>query len=80
MFKDTTIPAKSKRRELIILIICFAAAFIMNVTGIILYQSPALELVTQLHIVLLISVVFYVAVAILRVLYFLLARLWLRKK
>ena len=80
MFKDTTIPAKSKRRELIILIVCLTTAFIMNLTGIIIYQSPAIELVTQLHIVLLIAVVLYLAVAILRVLYYLLARLWLRKK
>ena len=80
MFRDTTISAKSKQREVIILLLCFAVAFILNVTGIIFYKSPAREIFTQLHIVLLIAVILYLTVVILRVLYYLLSRLWLRRK
>ena len=52
MFKDTTITAAIKKRELIIFVVSFAAAYILNVIGIIQHKSPARELITQLHVVL----------------------------
>ncbi len=79
MFKDTTITATTKKRELIILLVCFAAATILNVIGIIKHESPAKELITQLHVVLIIMLLFYGIVILLRVLYFLVSRLWIRK-
>ena len=79
MFRDTTITATTKRRELIIFVVCFAAAYILNVIGIIQNSSPAKELITQLHVVLLVSLVLYGLVAIFRILYYLISRLWLRK-
>ena len=79
MFRDTTITAAMKRRELIIFGICFLGAYVMNVIGIIKNQSPARELITQLHVVLLVSLVFYGAVILLRILYYLVSRLWIRK-
>jgi len=69
-----------KKRELVIFLLCFAGAFILNVIGIIKHDAPARELVTQLHMVLLIALILYSAVAILRVLYFLVSRFWVRKK
>lgn len=69
-----------KKRELIIFLLCFAAAYILNIIGIIKHDAPARELVTQLHLVLLIALIFYGAVVILRVLYYLISRLWVRKK
>ncbi|MEN8227743.1 MAG: hypothetical protein ABFS38_06270 [Bacteroidota bacterium] len=79
MFRNTTITAANKKRELIIFLFCFAAAFILNVIGIIKQQSPVKELFTQLHVVLLVTLVFYGTIIMLRVLYALISRLWLRK-
>lgn len=79
MFRDTTFKAANKKRELIIFGACFAAALILNVVGIIKHQSPARELVTQLHVVLFLTLVFYGIVIILRVLYYMISRLWIRK-
>ena len=79
MFRDTTITATTKKRELIIFVVCFTAAYILNIIGIIQNSSPAKELITQLHVVLLVSLVIYGIVAIFRVLYYLISRLWIRK-
>jgi len=79
MFKDTTITAAIKKREVIIFVVSFAVAYILNVIGIIQHKSPAKELITQLHVVLLVALVIYGIVIILRVLYYLISRLWLRK-
>ena len=79
MFRNTTITAASKKRELIIFLVCFVAAYTLNVIGIIKQQSPAKELFTQLHVVLLVTLVFYGTIIILRVLYSLISRLWIRK-
>jgi len=79
MFKNTIITASTKKRELIIFLACFAIAFILNVVGIIKHQTPVKELITELHIVLLVSLVLFGATIILRVLYYLVSRLWVRK-
>jgi len=79
MFRDTTISAAVKKKELIIFLSCFAVAYILNVIGIIQHNSPAKELITQLHVVLLVSLVIYGIVVALRVLYHLMSRLWTRK-
>lgn len=78
--KDTIITAAMKKRELIIFLLCFALAYAMNIIGIIKYAAPARELITQLHLVLLIALILYGAVVILRLLYYLISRLWVRKK
>ena len=79
IFRDTTLRAVAKRRELYIFLACFTGSLILNVVGIIKYGSPARELVTQLHVVLLVSLFLYGIVILLRVLYYLVSRLWLRK-
>ena len=79
MLRDTTITAVQKKRELIIILVCFLAAYLLNVIGIIQHKSPAKELITQLHVVLLVAGVFYGTVILLRVLYYMISRLWLRK-
>lgn len=79
MFRDTTITATVKKRELIIFLVCFLAAYVLNVIGIIKNHTSARELFTQLHVVFLVSLIFYGAVVILRVLYYMVSRLWLRK-
>lgn len=79
MFKDTTISAASKRKEFFIFLSCFIGANILNIIGIIQNQSPARELFTSLHIVLLVALVLYGLTLVLRGLYHLLSRMWTRK-
>jgi hypothetical protein len=79
MFRDTMITAKVKRRELIIFGASFLMAFLLNVIGIIKHNTQVKELFTQIHIVLLVTLVIYGLVAILRVLYHLMAMMWNRK-
>ena len=78
MYRDTVITARQKRREVWILLACFAAAFIFNIAGIIKYNSPASELFSQLHIVLLLAVFFYFLIAVLRGIYIAFRWLYLR--
>jgi hypothetical protein len=68
-----------KRRELTIFFLCFFAAYALNVIGIIRHHSPARELLTQLHVVMLVALILYAGVVLLRVLYYLVARFWNRK-
>jgi VIT1/CCC1 family predicted Fe2+/Mn2+ transporter len=79
MLRDTTITSGQKKRELIIILVCFLAAYLLNVIGIIQHNSPARELITQLHVVLLLAAIFYGIVIVLRILYYLISRLWVRK-
>lgn len=79
MFRDTNITATVKKRELIIFLFCFLGAYVLNVIGIIKNHNSVRELFTQLHVVLLVSLVFYGAVFILRILYYVVSRLWIRK-
>lgn len=69
MFKDTVITSNQKKRELLIIVLCFAAAFVFNIIGIIIYKSPAKELFTQLHIVLILAAFFYLLTLLARGLY-----------
>lgn len=80
MFKDTLITSHQKKRELAIILLCIGAAFIFNLVGIIKFATPAKELFTQLHIVLLVAVFFYVVVGICRLLWLLVRSLFLKKK
>ncbi len=66
MFKDTVITARQKKNEAWILFACFAGAFIFNVVGIIKFQTPAKEILTQLHIVLILGIFFYIISGIVR--------------
>jgi hypothetical protein len=79
MLRDTTITSGQKKRELLIILVCFLAAYLLNVIGIIQHNSPARELFTQLHVVLLLAAVFYGIVIVLRILYYLISRLWVKK-
>lgn len=79
MFRDTIVTASAKRKELIIFLCCFLGTNILNVIGIIRHQSPAKELVTQLHVVILVALVLYGIGLCLRALYYLVSRLWMRK-
>lgn len=64
--KDTIITAKQKKRELLYLLISFIIAFALNVYAIIFYNSHWKELITTLHITLLVTIVIYFLLAIIR--------------
>jgi hypothetical protein len=69
MFRDTVITARQKKRELTIYLLCFAGAVIFNIIGIMKYSTPAKEIYTQLHIVFLVSVFFYLLTIIFRLIF-----------
>jgi len=71
--------SRTRRREGLIFLLCFTAAYALNVIGIIKHGTPATELVTQLHVVLVVSLVLYAAIVMLRILYYIISRLWMRK-
>ena len=63
---DTLIPARVKRREALILLVCFVLALVLNIAGILIYDTSWKELFTQLPVVLAITVVGYLVTAIAR--------------
>ena len=78
--KDTTISAKSKKRELSIFAICFGVAFILNVIAIINHNTDWIEVLSMLHIVLLVAVILYVIHWVIRLIVLGIKRLIKRKK
>jgi len=58
--KDITIPGKRIRTELKWLMACIIAAIIFNIYSIIRYKTSWSEFFSSLHLVLILSVVFYV--------------------
>lgn len=58
--KDLVIKGKRIRKELIILAVLFTLSFIMNVIGIIKHDTGWTELLSQLHVVLILTLVLYV--------------------
>ncbi len=78
--KETVITPGMKRRELIIILVCFLAAYLMNIIGIIKFHTPAIELITKIPVVLLVTALIYFAVLLLRVLYYMVSRLWLHNR
>jgi hypothetical protein len=77
--KETVITPGRKKRELFVLLACTIGAFVLNVIGIIKFNTPAKELVTQIPLVLLLSLVIYALVAVLRIIAFLVSRIWIKK-
>jgi len=63
---DTLIPARVKRREALILLVCFVLALVLNIAGILIYDTSWKELFTQLPVVLAITAVVYLVTAIAR--------------
>lgn len=75
--KDQT--GKRIRKELTFFGSGFLVAYVLHVIGIIQNHTPARELITKFHVVLLVALVIYGAVVLLRILYYLVPRFWGRK-
>ncbi|AQQ08919.1 hypothetical protein L21SP3_00712 [Sedimentisphaera cyanobacteriorum] len=78
--KDLVISAKTIKKELLIWLLCFLAAFGMNVYSIIKFDNTSfIELITQLHIVVILSFVFFALLYLLRLIFRLAAYPFTRK-
>lgn len=64
--KDLLIKGKSIRNELIILAALFILSFIINVIGIIIHDTDWIELLSQMHVVLILTLVLYVLLLLVR--------------
>jgi len=74
--RETVITAAHKKRELYILAVCTLAAIVMNIIGIVKFNTPATELITQLPWVLLLALLLYVIQALLRFIFYLVFKSW----
>ncbi|MEX0986945.1 MAG: hypothetical protein WD052_05655 [Bacteroidales bacterium] len=74
--KDTVITSIQKRRELYILAVCTLAAVVLNIVGIIKFGTQAIELLTQIPVVLLVTVILYLALGVLRIVYYYISKLF----
>jgi len=57
--QDTIITSRQKRKEAIILLVCFILANLLNLTGILIYKTSFTELYSQWAVVLAIGLLFY---------------------
>ena len=73
--KDTTISAKFKRRELIILLCCFALANIVNWCAIIKFATPWYEIFTQVGYIVVTTLVLYALLGMVRIAWWILKSL-----
>ena len=78
--KDITISGKRIRTELKWLLGCFVAAIIFNVYAIIRYQTSWAEFFTSLHVLVILSLVFYLLLLFFRGLISLIMRFSTRKR
>ncbi len=74
--KDIIISSKQQKKELLILIFCFLFVFLLNIIGIILYKTPAKEIITQIGYVVVIAFVLYFIIAAFRLLIYLMLMLF----
>ena len=78
--KDTVLTARHKKRELIILLVCFILASLLNIYAIIKYDAAFVEIITSFFYVLSFTVVLYMAAWIFRLLYKGMKYLWPKRK
>lgn len=57
--KDIILKASSIKRELVILLCCFAAAELLNLATVIFYSRPAIELLSMIGYVIVFSIITY---------------------
>jgi hypothetical protein len=79
MFRNRQITPARRKQEGVILGICILGALVLDAVSLLVSRSPIIEMITGLYLTLLLGLVFYGAVVVLRVLYYLVSRFWLRK-
>jgi hypothetical protein len=78
--KDIIIPVQRQKKELRILLICFACSFLLNIAAIIIYKTSWAEVITQLGYVFIIALALYVLIAIIRLIIYLISTLFKKRK
>ncbi len=70
---NNTLQGPWQKRELVVLLFCFGIAFLLNVYAVIRYDGRAVELLSQLGYVCVITGVLYVLTVLLRLLVWLIS-------
>ena len=78
--KEIVITAEKQKKELFILLGCFIGAIVLNIIGIISYNTNWKELYTQWFTLLVLTVALYFLVLFFRVLFALTIRIFRRKQ
>ncbi len=78
--KDTILTGQWKKKELITGLICFLLANLANVYAIIAYDTPAIELITSMGYVLVAAVFLYGVWCVLRLLFYGIRSLLVKRK
>ena len=78
--KDTLITARRKKTELLTLLVCFVIGNLANLYAIVSYETPFSEMLTSIFYVLVFSCVHYVFWTILRILFYGIRSLFLKKR
>ncbi|PLB87045.1 hypothetical protein C0T31_02025 [Dysgonamonadaceae bacterium] len=78
--KDIIITVHRQKKELRILILCFVCSFLLNIAAIIIYKTSWAEVITQIGYVIIIALVFYLLIAIIRLIVYLISLLFKKPK
>lgn len=78
--KDTLLTGQRKKIELITLLVCFVIANLMNLYSILKYHTPLTEMITSIFYVIIFTGALYVLWSILRLLFYGVKGLLLKKK
>lgn len=64
--KDIIIGSQRIKKEITLLVVCFAMAFFINIAAIIIYQTPWMEVFTQVGYVVILTISFYLILLLIR--------------
>lgn len=78
--KDLVIKGKWIKRELIVLLVLLLISVITNAVGIIKHDTEWIEMLSQLHVVVLLTMVLYVLTGLIRILIYLIIMPFRAKK
>lgn len=78
--KDLVIKGKWIKRELIVLLVLLLVSVITNAVGIIKHDTEWIEMLSQLHVVVLLTMVLYVLTGLIRILIYLIIMPFRAKK
>ena len=72
--KDLVIKGKWIKRELIVLLVLLLVSFVANAVGIVKHDTEWIEMLSQLHVVVLLTMVLYVLTGIIRFMIYLIIK------
>jgi hypothetical protein len=78
--KDLVIKGKWIKRELIVLAVLFVSAVIINIIGIVKHGTQWIELLSQLHVVIILTLLLYVLLWLVRLIIYAVSLPFRRKK